>query len=214
MRSVRECGVVVAAAVLGVACSDEGTTSREEPMGPATMVAPAMPAAGGSAAPTATPGTPSTGVAAPSGDGAMPGTPALANPGAVPGSVSGRPLGDALEFVPGTGMVPYAIGPNAYGISGGGFLARSTMGNTVTVGADPGKICISGSLEEVPLNPDGHGNYGPYWGIEFGFNLNQAPAEGAAAPSAAGAAGAPAMDVAQPWHPGNVVGFSFVIEGP
>jgi hypothetical protein len=122
--------------------------------------------------------------------------------------------------------VPYAIGPNLYGIRGGGFLARSAQGNTITVGTDPGKICISGSLEEVPLNPDGHGNYGQYWGVEFGFNLNQAPADGSELPapppaSDAGAdagsdAGAttPPMDVADPWHPGKVVGFSFVIEGP
>jgi len=95
------------------------------------------------------------------------------------------------ELVAGTGLVPYAIGDNPYGIRGGGFLARSAQGNTITVGTDPGKICISGSLEEVPLNPDGHGNYGQYWGVELGFNLNQAPADGsdiAAPPPAADAA--------------------------
>jgi len=117
--------------------------------------------------------------------------------------------------------VPYAIGPNEYGISGGGFLARSALGNTITVGTEPGKICISGNLDEVPLNPDGHGNYGQYWGVEFGFNLNQVPADGessglTAPPAASGAdAGAtPPMDTVEPWHPGKVVGFSFVIEGP
>jgi hypothetical protein len=73
----------------------------------------------------------------------------------------------------------------------------------------------------VPLNPDGHGNYGQYWGVEFGFNLNQAPADGSDVlppPSVtdAGSDGGTTtpMDVADPWHPGKVVGFSFVIEGP
>jgi hypothetical protein len=157
--------------------------------------------------PAATPG-----VAAPAGDGTAAGTPPLVTIG----NVSGLVLGDPLELVAGTGAVPYAIGPNAYGIRGGGFLAKSAQGNTITVGTDPGKICISGNLEEVPLNPDGHGNYGQYWGVEFGFNLNQSPAEAAAAPPLPqpGDAGATPPDVAQPWHPGKVIGFSFVIEGP
>src|SRR5262245_32315062 len=55
--------------------------------------------------------------------------------------------GEILELVPGIGDVPYAIGDNPYGIRGGGFLARSAHGNTITVGNDEGKICIEGSLE-------------------------------------------------------------------
>jgi hypothetical protein len=206
--------VLVLLGLLGVACSEGGERIRDLPAaaGSSSVVA----AAGGSAGATG-------GAAAPSGDGAAAGAPALVDTGVVSGLV----LGDALELVAGTGLVPYAIGDNPYGIRGGGFLARSAQGNTVTVGTDPGKICISGNLEEVPLNPDGHGNYGQYWGIEFGFNLNQAPAENGLAaplppPPAPGDAGADAAagdaavaaDVAQPWHPGKVVGFSFVIEGP
>jgi hypothetical protein len=213
MRRLQECGAVLVVA-LGLACSEEGGRARED--APVAGVGSVVAAAGSG-------GTP--GVAAPSGDGAAAGAPALA----APGNLNGQPLGEALEFVAGTGLIPYAIGENEYGIRGGGFLARSTLGNTITVGTDPGKICISGSLEEVPLNPDGHGNYGPYWGVEFGFNLNQGPVAGggtsltaplpAPLPSDAGAdataAPEPApMDVAQPWHPGKVVGFSFVIEGP
>jgi hypothetical protein len=141
--------------------------------------------------------------------------------GAGGGAPSSANLGLALEFVPGTGDVPYAIGPNAYGIRGGAFLARAAMGNTITVGNEPGKICISGNLEEVP-----NGNYSAYWGVEIGFNLNQGAAPGEAAESAldagldasadaaAAADAAPVAEVAQPWQPGNVVGFSFVIEGP
>ncbi|MEO8179413.1 MAG: hypothetical protein ABI895_11330 [Deltaproteobacteria bacterium] len=218
--------------LFGLACSEDGGRTRDETVtemvigaagsgGAADNTAPGTVAPGGTATPgTAAPATATPGVAAPGGDGTAAAAPPLA-------LGNGMVLGDPLELVAGTGAVPYAIGPNAYGIRGGGFLARSTQGNTVTIGTEPGKICISGSLEEVPLNPDGHGNYGPYWGVEFGFNLNQAPAESGVAtppagaplpPSAAGgAAGAPATpppDVAQPWHPGKVVGFSFVIEGP
>ena len=202
--------LVVLLGLLGVACSEGGERIREPAAAGSGSVVAA--ASGGSAG--------ATGAAAPSGDGAAAGAPALVDVG----TLSGLVLGDPLELVAGTGTVPYAIGTNPYGIRGGGFLARSAQGNTVTVGTDPGKICISGNLEEVPLNPDGHGNYGQYWGIEFGFNLNQAPAESSLtaplpptpAPSDAGAsdaAVAPPPDVAQPWHPGKVVGFSFVIEG-
>jgi hypothetical protein len=211
----------VAMVAFGFACSDESGRSRDEPT---SSVAPMVPAAGGAG--TAAPdnaGTmaPASGIAAPGGEGVSVDAPPL-----VDGLPAGMLQGEPLAFVAGTGMVPYAIGPNEYGISGGGFLARSALGNTITVADEPGKICISGVLDEVPLNPDGHGNYGQYWGVEFGFNLNQVPAAGEAvgltAPApesgvnAAGDAGAtpPAMDVAEPWHPGKVVGFSFVIEGP
>lgn len=137
-------------------------------------------------------------------------------------------LGGPLQLVAGTGEVPYAIGDNPYGIRGGAFLARSALGNTIEVGDTPGEICISGVLEEVP-----NGNYGQYWGVEIGFNLNQLPATtpgaatdagaDAAAPSSdagadaaapGGDASAPAPDQAGPWLPGQVIGFSYVIEGP
>jgi hypothetical protein len=135
-------------------------------------------------------------------------------------------LGDALELVAGTGEVPYAIGDNAYGIRGGAFLARSELGNTISVGDTPGEICISGNLEEVPT-----GNYGQYWGVEIGFNLNQVTpggldagavaADASTPPSDAGLDAAapsrdaaPSADVAEPWRPGRVIGFSYVIEGP
>jgi hypothetical protein len=144
-----------------------------------------------------------------------------------PGGASTLRLGEPLELIAGTGEVPYAIGPNPYGIRGGGFLARAPLGNTISVGNEPGEICISGSVAEVP-----GGNYSQYWGVEFGFNLNQGAADGAPTPTApiapplaatdagsdAGPApaqdAAPPAEVALPWRPGNVIGFSFVIEGP
>lgn len=192
---------LVLVGLLGLACSEDGGRKRDTAMaGSGAVAAAGANNEGGSA------GAISEGGAG----GAL----------VVLGNDEGLTLGDPLALVAGTGPVPYAIGDNPYGIRGGGFLARSAQGNTITVGTDPGKICISGSLEEVPLNPDGHGNYGQYWGVEFGFNLNQAPAGGGdVAPpppvtDAGSDGGSTPMDVADPWHPGKVVGFSFVIEGP
>ncbi|HTV23766.1 MAG TPA: hypothetical protein VMG12_33980 [Polyangiaceae bacterium] len=214
LRTVQQCGAVVVMA-FGLACSDESSMPRDSAAAGAASVPPATMGTAGTTGngSTTTPG----GVDAPGGDGVSTTTPPL-----TPSLPAGTERGEALEFVASTGVVPYAIGPNEYGISGGGFLARSALGNTITVGTDAGKICNSGNLEEVPLNPDGHGNYGQYWGVEFGFNLNQVPADGGGAaltappaPSDAGVdGGAPPLDAVEPWHPGKVVGFSFVIEGP
>lgn len=210
MRGWQQYGAILTLA-LGVACSDESGRARDAaPLSPA----PAAPA-GGSAGTGGGAGTPApSGVATAGSDGVAAGAPPLA-----PAIPDGMSLGEPLEFIAGAGDVPYAIGPNEYGISGGGFLARSALGNSITVGSEPGQICISGSLDEVPLNPDGHGNYGQYWGVEFGFNLNQMSPGGSAEPALPAAGGsdagaAPPLDVAEPWQPGNVVGFSFVIEGP
>jgi hypothetical protein len=194
------------------ACSDEGATPR------------ATAGTGGQVGVSGASGA--SGSAGTGGGGASGG---VAGSGGTAASLN---LGDVLELVAATGEVPYAIGENPYGIVGGAFLARSTLGNTITVGDTPGEICISGNLEEVP-----NGNYNQYWGVEIGFNLNQltpggntpdpadAGADGgndASAPSApsadAGAApngdaSAPTPDVAAPWQPGRVIGFSYVIEG-
>src|SRR5262245_41436246 len=99
--------------------------------------------------------------------------------------------GDVIPFVPGSGEVPYALGENPYGLRGGGFLARSALGNTIAIGNADGEVCITGNLEEVPS-----GDYSQYWGVEVGFNLNQtSPDDGAAgAGGADGAAGAGGAD--------------------
>jgi len=174
-----------------------------------------------------TSGSGQAGASAAAGSGATGGSSGSAGTGGSGGGSAGvgYKLGDVIEFVPGRGEVPYQLGENPYGIRGGAFLARSPNGNQITVANEPGKICISGSLEEVP-----NGDYTGYWGVEIGFNLNQVPASGgggeggaAGAPAAGGqggeggadgnvgAGGAP--DVADPWDPGQVLGFSFVIEG-
>lgn len=219
MRGVLQT-VVVAGLVL--ACTEDGERGRAE-----TAIAPVASAGASGAAGAA--GAVSNGGSA----GGV--EPALGAGGAPEGPGPRLNIGEPLTFVAGTGDVPYAIGPNAVGIRGGGFLAKSDSGNTITVRNEPNQICISGTLEEVP-----NGDYGGYWGVEIGFNLNQAevrlpppldasgnpvidpsapavpPSSPADAGSDAGDAGrvAPPAEVARPWLPGNVIGFSFVIEGP
>ena len=114
-------------------------------------------------------------------------------PGATGGQIGDTNLGDVVNFVSGTGDLPYALGDNVYGMSGNAFLSRSTLGNSsLVIGTDPGKICIHGTVDAVPTPPDGsHPPYSSYWGIEVGFDLNLGLA----------------------WMPGSVVGFSFTIEG-
>ena len=97
--------------------------------------------------------------------------------------------------------VPYQFGGNSYGVVGGAFLAKANMGSS-TVVLDPapvGKICLQGTVEEVPTPADGsHPPYSDWWGIELGFNLNQ------------GADG-----TKNPWTvPSGVTGFWFTVEGP
>jgi hypothetical protein len=203
------------------ACSDSSSRSDDDASGGTGAKAGASGSAGrGSSGAGGTTGQ--AGSSGSAGRGNQAGTGATAGTGAAAYTV-----GELLGFVPGTGEVPYAIGDNPYGIHGGAFLARAPNGNTVTVADEPGKICISGSLEEVP-----NGDYMGYWGIEIGFNLNQIPTEGggeggaAGATGAAGAAGAGGAggeggsgsagappDMVGAWNPGNVVGFSYVIEG-
>lgn len=193
----------VLVSAFGFACSEDEGRPREEGVG-------------GSSTPM--------GTAASSGSGAAGGSVSTTGGSSGAGGTNqvDVALGDPLIFETGTGLVPYSIGPNEYGIRGGGFLARSISGNTITVGDTPGELCISGNLEEVP-----GGNYSQYWGVEIGFNLNQGPAAGDvglvpnppealtdAGADAAVSDAAPPMEVAQPWIPGDVIGFSFVIEGP
>jgi hypothetical protein len=116
---------------LALACSEEGDGRRPESALGAIAAAGAAGAGGGAAA-----GAGAAGMAGSSG------APASAAPT--------LRLGEPLELVAGTGEVPYAIGPNPYDIRGGGFLARSALGNSITVGDEPGEICISGSVDEVP----------------------------------------------------------------
>ncbi|MES1187711.1 MAG: hypothetical protein ABUL60_28090 [Myxococcales bacterium] len=121
------------------------------------------------------------------------------------GSGAGSNLPGAIPIVPAMGGdVPYQLGTNTYGISGGAFLAKSPMGATTVVLDDTqvGKICLKGTVEMVPTPADGsHPPYSQYWGIDLGFNLNQA-------------ADATAGSEKTPWTvPPGVVGFWFTVEG-
>jgi len=96
--------------------------------------------------------------------------------------------------------VPYQFGANAYGVAGGAFLAKASLGSSTVAlaGTQAGKVCLNGTVEMVPTPADGsHPPYSDYWGIELGFNLNQ---------------GTDA--VKNPWMvPAGVVGFWFTLEG-
>jgi hypothetical protein len=210
------------AAVLLGACSNKGTTTREAGL----QGAPAMAGSGavGAAAAVPLPVNAPVSAATPEAAPVAPENPALTR-------------GDRLEFLPGIGDLPYVLAPNAYGLAGSGFLSRSALGTSITVGADAGKICVQGSLASVP-----NGDYGEYWGVELGFNLTQLDAAASdalpntgAAPSTAreaaadagkdasvdaalvnadASSAAPSTPAASAWSPGKVIGFSFVIEGP
>jgi len=112
---------------------------------------------------------------------------------------TGAPGQIPIVAAPGA-AVPYQFGANAYGVTGGAFLAKANMGSG-TVALDTtqiGKVCLAGTVEMVPTPADGsHPPYSDYWGIELGFNLNQG------------------TDSAKnPWMvPSNVGGFWFTVEG-
>lgn len=107
-------------------------------------------------------------------------------------------LGEELPLVlTETSGVNYAIGDNPYDIRGAAFLLRSELGNEVAIAERPGELCINGTVEDIEDL-----DYARYWGIELGFDLSvSAGSNPAAAPT-------------EPWLPGRVVGFSYVIEGP
>jgi hypothetical protein len=115
------------------------------------------------------------------------------------GGVSG-----SIPIVAGGGPdAPYQFGPNASGIAGAAFFAKSTQGaDTVVLDkSQVGKVCLKGTVDVVPTPADGgHPPYSDYWGIDLGFNLNQ---EADADPA-----------VKTPWVvPSNVIGFWFTVEG-
>jgi hypothetical protein len=96
--------------------------------------------------------------------------------------------------------VPYQLGHNPYGITGGAFFAKANQGSETVVldTSQVGKVCLGGTVGMVPTPADGsHPPYSDYWGIELGFNLNQG------------------TDMAKtPWTvPSNVSGFWFTVEG-
>src|SRR5215831_7392094 len=117
------------------------------------------------------------------------------------GSPAPAPTGEIPIVAAAGADVPYQFGANSYGVVGGAFLAKANMGSSTVVldTTAVGKICLQGTVEMVPTPADGsHPPYSDYWGIELGFNLNQA-----------------ADGTKNPWTvPANVTGFWFTAEGP
>lgn len=119
------------------------------------------------------------------------------------GSGGHAPSGNAeIPIIAAPGAdVPYQLGTNPYGVAGGAFLAKANLGSSTVVldTSAVGKICLHGTVEMVPTPADGsHPPYSDYWGIELGFNLNQAT-DGTKTPWAV---------------PAGVAGFWFTLEGP
>jgi len=114
-------------------------------------------------------------------------------------AATGAPGEIPIVAAPGA-AVPYQLGSNNYGVTGGAFLAKASKGSeSVLLDTAPaGKVCLSGTVDVVPTPADGsHPPYSDYWGIELGFNLNQG-----------------ADSAKNPWTvPPAVTGFWFTVEG-
>lgn len=112
------------------------------------------------------------------------------------------PAGAIPIVAGGSPDVPYQWGPNAFGVNGAAFFAKSNYGSE-TVMLDTtktGELCVKGTVDMVPTPADGgHPPYSDWWGIDVGFNLNQGDAD---------------SSTKNPWIvPSNVTGFWFTVQG-
>jgi hypothetical protein len=199
---------LAAAVVSTFACSDEGGTDRDN-------------TTGGSGGQTG-------GVAGSSAQGGSSGSPSTS--GGAGGGTGGPNTGAALvigELDEG-GNVPITDSAGMTGINGAAYIVASRLANMgafttpATLTAPAGKVCAAGQAPAVP-GAMGAENYTEYWGAEIDFDLNRVAADmvaaqvlGDAGVDAGGDAGgaAPLGSTAGPWTPGNVIGFSFTIDGP
>lgn len=192
MKTTLSFGLIVAVAGTLLACSDEDKPDRND----------------GGAGPTAGGGgqTASSGSGGqPSGGSAGQGT---GGSGGSTGPAMGR-VGDPLAIgVLDNGDASVEDTANNTGIDGAVILAQSTMTVPAVATHQEGKLCMSGTTALVVGD-----DYATFWGAELSMDLLLAPADGAAPVADAGAdAGAPAL-VRQPWPYGDVIGFSFKVEG-
>lgn len=131
--------------------------------------------------------------------------------------------GEALALVNGS----IADGSNPYGIRGSVYTANSEN-NAIAPTFPASNICISGTVGPVLNDPTTMmPDYAGYWGVEVGINLNEGPIAGggggvADAGAGAGDAGdagggetppAGGTTTALPWDRGQVLGFTFKIDG-
>jgi len=197
MKAPLSFGLIVA--VTGTfACSDSGDGVRRGNNG-------------GTGNATATAGSSSGGTAG-SGAGGTAGSGA----GGAAGSGSGANYGPAL-VINADGTVKDVAGTT--GINGAALVVASSLNPSAVADFRDGSLCMHGATAA------GFTDYGLYWGAQINLDLNRVanPAAGdaGAAPGDAGAGdagdaggGEVLGQVAQPWDPGNVVGFSFKIDGP
>jgi hypothetical protein len=148
------------------------------------------------------------------GGGGTGGAPSGGTGGAPSGGTGGTGGAPAQNLGPALTISGGNVSSTGANISGNVFVINSPNNAATTArGPDTTKLCVVGSVGVVP-GMDYAGN----WGMEFGFGLSDAPVAGggdADAGADAGDAGAaPPASESQPWNPGNVIGFSFTVEGP
>jgi hypothetical protein len=195
MKTTLSFGLVIAAAGTLFACSSDEGTPR--PIGGA--------------------GTPGAGVGG-SGGGAGPATGAGGSAGApVTGGGGSAGAPSTLTKGPALTISEDATVADASGnsdINGLAQLVSSPLNPEETFAPRAGALCMSGSVGPVPGT-----DYDNYWGAEIDLDLklgaNPAAGDAGAAVGDAGDAGGVLGLVPQSWSPtpGNVIGFSFKIEG-
>jgi hypothetical protein len=195
MKTTLPFGLIVAAASTLLACSSEGGAPRAQ-AGTGPIAGAGGQTAGGSGGGAGAGSGTNTG-----------GTSAGGAGGAGGGNGSTANLGPAL-VIGADGAVVDSAGSSA--ISGAVILSQSTQRTVIaTTSHRDGALCMSGTTAAV-LN----GDYVNYWGAELSLDLNRVANPDAPAADAGADAGEPVLGmIAQSWPYGNVIGFSFKIEG-
>lgn len=196
MKTTLSFGLMVAAASFSFACSDEGGETRGNG---GTGVAQ------GGTGNTGTGGTGTTTQGGSTSGGGM---------GGSAGSM--RNYGDALTITA-VSTEEATISGTAAGteIDGNAYVVASPMNPSAVPAFRDGALCMTGATAQVTGTPPDYTNL---WGAEIDFDLLRGPITAAAvigdAGVDAGGDGGPAVDTeAKPWDPGNILGFSFKIEG-
>jgi hypothetical protein len=201
MKSPLSFGLIVAVSGALAACSDSGDGVRPG-------------ANGGSGNTTGSNGGTSSGGTAGTSSGGSAGS----GTGGTAGTSSGPPTGTygAALVIGADGTVRDAAGNT--GINGSALVVASPSNPSAVANFQAGKLCMSGATAS------GFTDYSLFWGAQINVDLKRGEAPGGdagAGDAGAGDAGdAGGGDVAlqpvQPWDPRpvNVIGFSFMIDGP
>ena len=196
MKTTLSFGLMVAAASMSFACSDEGDGTRGN---------------GG----TGNVANGGTGNVANGGTGNV--TQGGSNSGGMGGGGTGRNYGDALTITA-VSTSSATITGTAVGteIDGNAYVVASPMNPSAVPAFVDGALCMTGATSQVTGTPPDYTNL---WGAEIDFDLLIGPIVAAAVigdagVDAGGDAGPAGETEAKPWDPGNILGFSFKIEGP